>query len=330
MLSYRFMRMSMAGNRDGTERLDGRGAAGHHGRPARHDHDDAHGGSHVRVRGRVALMVMGRWLDRSMNHQARTGGMFEAASSGLGDASLAALAGLKRTGSVRAHLNADISIPVGSVNEVGENPMSMGVEVQMPYPMQLGSGSWDLQPGITILGMSELTSWGLQGTGTFRLNRNSRGYRRGNAIEGTGWFAVKPADRLSLSGRVLFRNLGNHAGLDPAYGNRMMAPIIREELRGGTRVDIPLGVNLYFPSGALKGHRIAAEWQIPVFQSLRGPQIETDWVLTVGWQKSFEPIGRHRSRGWSIGRRAPDLRVRARRGGANRRNTARPIAKRLG
>ena len=24
-----------------------------------------------------------------------------------------------------------------------------------------------------------------------------------------------------------------------------------------------------------------------------GPQLETDWLLTVGWQKAFEPIGHH-------------------------------------
>jgi len=72
-----------------------------------------------------------------------------------------------------------------------------------------------------------------------------------------------------------------------------MAPTVREELRGGTRVGIPLGLNLYFPSGALKGHRIAAEWHIPVYQTLNGPQLETDWVLTLGWQKSFKPIGHH-------------------------------------
>ncbi len=45
--------------------------------------------------------------------------------------------------------------------------------------------------------------------------------------------------------------------------------------------------------GILKGHRVAAEFHLPVRQSLNGPQPETDWILTVGWQKSFEPIGHH-------------------------------------
>ncbi len=80
-------------------------------------------------------------------------------------------------------------------------------------------------------------------------------------------------------------------GHDEAYGNPMMVPTVREELRGGRRIDVPLGLNFYFPDGPLKGHRIAAEWNVPLYQNLNGPQLETDWVLTIGWQKSFAPLG---------------------------------------
>ena len=294
MLSYRFMRMRMDGNRNGAERLET---------------SDVHrdfmvapldmtmtmhmAGIMYAPGDRLTLMLMANWIDQSMNHETRPGGMFEAASSGLGDAGISALIGLKRTGSVRAHLNAGLSLPVGSIEETGVNPMSMGREVQMPYPMQLGSGTWDIKPGITILGMSERTSWGLQGMGTLRMGANSRGYTLGNVTEGTAWFAVKAADRLSLSARALFRNWRNYSGHDEAYGHRMMVPTIREELRGGTRIDIPLGLNVYFPGGALQGHRIAAEFHLPVHQSLNGPQLETDWLLRLGWQKSFDPIGHH-------------------------------------
>ncbi|MCY3548711.1 MAG: transporter [Gemmatimonadetes bacterium] len=292
MFSYRFMRMLMDGNRDGTDRLE----------PA-----DVHAsfmvapldmtmtmhmaGFMYAPSDAVTLMAMANWVDQSMNHVTRPGGNFEAVSSGLADASLSALIGLKQAGSTRVHLNAGVSLPTGSIEETGTNPMSMGQAVQMPYPMQLGSGTWDLKPGITVLGMSERASWGLQGMGTLRLGENSRGYRKGHVADLTGWFAVKPGDRLSLSARVLARRWGNYGGHDHAYHHRMMVPTVREELRGGTRVDIPLGFNVYFPDGALKGHRIAAEWHVPVYQNLNGPQLETDWLLTLGWQKSFAPPG---------------------------------------
>ena len=35
--------------------------------------------------------------------------------------------------------------------------------------------------GITVLGMSEGWSWGLQGMGRLRLGENGRGYRQGTA-----------------------------------------------------------------------------------------------------------------------------------------------------
>ena len=42
-----------------------------------------------------------------------------------------------------------------------------------------------------------------------------------------------------------------------------------------------------FPHGWLEGHRLAAEVGVPVYQNLAGPQLETDLIATLGWQKAF-------------------------------------------
>ena len=47
---------------------------------------------------RKTLMAMANRTSRAMNHETRPRGMFEATSSGLGDASVATLTGLARTG----------------------------------------------------------------------------------------------------------------------------------------------------------------------------------------------------------------------------------------
>ncbi len=290
-LSYRFVLMSMEGNRNGTERIEvaevqktfttvpvdmtmGMHMAGFMYAPS-----DA-----------VTLLTMAHWTDNEMNVRLHHGSDFESASAGLGDATVGALVGLKRTGPTRVHLNAGVSLPLGSIEQVGTTPMSMEQEVQLPYPMQLGSGTWDLQPGVTVLGMRPAVSWGLQATGIVRLGENGRGYRQGHAADATAWFAYRPAESLSLSTRLLWKLWGDYAGRDKAYGNRAMAPTVREDLRGGRRIDVPVGVNYHFSSGALRGHRIAAEWHITVYQSLNGPQLETDWLFTAGWQKSFDPF----------------------------------------
>ena len=40
--------------------------------------------------------------------------------------------------------------------------------------------------------------------------------------------------------------------------------------------------------GPLAGTRFAVEGGVPVYQNLDGPQLETDWVLTAGFQYAFE------------------------------------------
>ncbi len=290
MLSYRFMLMSMDGNRDGTERVEVAEVqktfmmapvdmtVGMHMIGFMYAPSDA-----------VTLATMANWTDNSMSVRPRHGSDFQSASAGLGDATVGALVGLKRTGSTRVHLNAGVSVPLGSIERTGTTPTSAGRDVQLPYPMQLGSGTWDLEPGITALGMSPAVSWGFQATATVRLGENDRGYRQGHAADVTAWFAYRPAERLSLSTRALWKTWGDYRGRDGAYENPKMAPTVREDLRGGRRIDVPVGVNYHFSGGALRGHRIAAEWHVPVHQSLNGPQLETDWLLTVGWRKSFDP-----------------------------------------
>ena len=291
-LSYRFMQMSMADSRQGTNTVATASVLNSFlVSPTSTDITMHMPGIMFALSDRVTLMGMVNYVDKSMLHVTRSNANFTAESSGLGDASLSALIGLKQSGSIRAHLNAGISIPTGSIEETGVNPTSNGNAVQMPYPMQLGSGTVDLMPGLTILGMSESWSWGVQGRATLRMGETDREYTAGNVTEGTAWFALKVMDRLSVSARVMARNWDDYEGHDTAFTNPMMNPAIREDLRGGTRVDVPLGFNYFFNEGQLKGHRLGAEWSIPVYQDLHGPQLGFDWGLTIGWQKSFEPIG---------------------------------------
>ena len=46
-------------------------------------------------------------------------------------------------------------------------------------------------------------------------------------------------------------------------------------------------MNYLFTDGFLKGHRLAIEGGMPVWQDLDGPQLEVDWVVIVGWQYAF-------------------------------------------
>ena len=45
---------------------------------------------------------------------------------------------------------------------------------------------------------------------------------------------------------------------------------------GGDRADLLLGVNLMGQKGVTCGHRVAAEFGVPFYHRLNGPQMETD------------------------------------------------------
>ena len=67
----------------------------------------------------------------------------------------------------------------------------------------------------------------------------------------------------------------------------MMVPTADPDLRGGERLDLGVGANLYVPEGAMEGFRLAAEVLFPLHQDLDGPQLETDLTLVVGAQMTF-------------------------------------------
>jgi hypothetical protein len=85
-------------------------------------------------------------------------------------------------------------------------------------------------------------------------------------------------------------------GADPRIGQTLSpggmgpfpsVPTAQPNLRGGRRVNLAFGANYLVPSGPAKGHRLAAEIIAPIHQHLDGPQLETDWSLTVGWQRAL-------------------------------------------
>jgi hypothetical protein len=292
MLSYRYMRMSMEGTRDGTTPIGNRDVVAEGGEygymvvPTRMPMDMHMAGLMLAPSDRVTLMVMGNWQTGSMDHLTRSGTDFTTRTSGFGDTKLAALIGLT-DGPVKLHLNAGLSIPTGSLDEADATPTSAPSEVRLPYPMQIGSGTFDLEPGVTIHSEAEGGAWGLQTKATLRLGENDNEYKLGNRFLATGWLQHRLFDELSASVRVEAQKWGNVDGADPALAPAMIYTA-DPDLRAGTRVDVPLGLNWYFVDGPLRGHRLAVEVNLPVYQDLDGPQLETDWTLTVGWQKAFE------------------------------------------
>lgn len=298
MASYRYSRMEMDGNRDGDSRISRASVLNNFVVAPLDMTMEMHMfGLMYGASDSLTIMGMLPYIRKSMNHVNRMGTYFETETEGVGDFKLSGIYTLYDSGSNSAHpnnhshrskhnllFNFGVSLPTGSVDERGDTPA--GSNQKLPYPMQLGSGTFDPLLGLTYTSKYDRWSWGGQIGTVLRFGTNSEGYRLGNEYSATTWIARDVTEYASISFRLDGKSWGNIHGSDQDL-NPMMVPTARTDLRGGERVDALVGLNLYKPSGSLSGNRLALEFGVPVYQRLDGPQLETDYRLMLGWQLAF-------------------------------------------
>ena len=248
----------------------------------------------------VTLMVTGNYFQKEMDHITYRGGMgtdvlggFTTHPKGFGDTRIAALFPLlghpapDDDSPGELTLKAGLSLPTGSTTKSAAvlTPMNATPTNRAPYMMQLGTGTWDLEPALTYKGRRGRIGFGVQGAATIHLGTNDQGYRFGDRYEATGWVSYRPADFISLSARLKGMTTGRVRGIDPA----IVGPVqtANPDFQGGERIDAIAGVNLVGTHGPLAGHRIGLEVGKPVYQDLNGLQLAGDWTLTLGCQKAF-------------------------------------------
>lgn len=283
MFSYRYINMNMDGNREGTSRLSpSEVLKDYMVTPTDMDMEMHMLGAMTAPTDWLTLTFMLPFVDLSMNHQTRSGGRFKTEASGLGDIRVNSLFRVFDQMSQRVHLSAGVSLPSGEIDERDDTPTMS--DAKLPYPMQLGSGTVDLLPGITYLGQYESFSWGGQASGTLRLGENDNDYTLGNRFDATAWAAYQPVQELSVSFRTLWQSWGDIDGSDPDLSPALISTADPAK-RGGERLDLGVGINLFLPS--MKSLRLAVEYLFPVYQDLNGPQLEVDSTIVVGAQMTF-------------------------------------------
>jgi len=224
------------------------------------------------------------YIYKTMDHINGMGTEFTTKAEGFGDVKLTGLVNLYEQKNHNIILQAGLGLPTGSVNQRDRTPM--GPDQKLPYPMQLGSGTFDPIVGLTYNGRQHHWSWGSQAGTTLRLGENSEDYTLGNTYKASVWAARDLSDAFSASLRIEGRIWENIDGADPDL-NPAVVPTARPDLRGGEQVDALIGVNFIKPSGKLKDHRLALEAGIPLHRNLDGPQLEADYRLMLGWQYAF-------------------------------------------
>lgn len=232
----------------------------------------------------ASLLARGGFVSKR-REQVTDDNFFVLESQNLADTEVHVLYEVFSEGAVRAHLQGGVLVPTGSVDEEGDVPgIRSGV---LPYDMQTGVGTFGVLPGFTIQMQNEVGTVGAQVVGRVHFGENDRGWTPGNAVEANGWAAYRFNDYFSASARVRALGWGAIRNGDEAL-DPFRDPGELGSSFGGSRVDLPIGLNVHVPSGALVGHRIRAEWVSNVHESLDGPWLAADNGFVLAWQA---PLG---------------------------------------
>lgn len=292
MVGYRYRHIRTEGLRDGSSSVDNTTVLNTYGEvPTEMDM-----GMHMfevmyGVSDDLTLMVMPQYMTMGMTHYSNHGHghMHEHEIEGWGDTEVTGLYSVYNaktdTAQHRAHVNLGLSLPTGSIDETfADHHASI---YPLPYNMQLGSGTFDPILGITYNGASPDWSWGAQTLNYIRAGKNDNGYRQGNKYTATAWLARNLSQYASLSVRLEGEAWGDVSGRDTRLPLTAIAGADPDE-QAGRRLLAHVGLNLLADAeGPLAGHRLAAEVGRPVYEHYSGPQPESDWRATLGWQWAF-------------------------------------------
>ena len=284
MASYRYMFMSMQRNYDGDSQISDEAArAGYMMNSAEMDMQMHMLGVMYAPSDKLTLMLMSNYVENSMLNMNMMGVGSKMKSSGWGDTSLATYYGLFKKPDSSAHIGLGVSAPTGSIDERMSNGMRMG------YPMQLGSGTWDLKPSFTWLGQQGDWSYGSQASAVIHMGENDNGYTLGDSMALTGWVSRRLNEWSAVSLRLTGSSWGNVDGSDDEMPVIPMGPLAGQPMasaadpnaRGGSRLDLSVGLNLWDTE---TGARFAIEVGAPIYQNLDGPQLGSEWFVTAGFQ----------------------------------------------
>lgn len=196
-------------------------------------------------------------------------------SHGVGDITLASRYRLHASADKSLYLNLGVSLPVGSIDEQGDTPRAPG-EQQLPYTMQLGSGTWDFPLTLTyrLTGAQDIR---LDATAIIRTGKNDRDYRLGNRFSIKGKYQVPLMDKVKTAFGVELTQTNSIQGGDESLLVPMQFPypasITNPDMYGGRKVLASIALTWQFSEQL----NLSFEFAKPLYQYLNGPQPRERW-----------------------------------------------------
>ncbi|MCH1425185.1 MAG: transporter [Burkholderiales bacterium] len=183
-------------------------------------------------------------------------------------------------------LSIGLSFPTGSIDEVGDTPREAGNQ-QVPYTMQLGSGTYDLPVELSYQS-SARPNFNLNVSATIRTGTNDRDYRLGNHYSVKARYKFDLSERWKSYAGLTFHYRDSINGQDDSLllgepPTIYPASITNPNLYGGEKISGRVG----FLWKISDEYRLNAEFGKPIYQSLNGPQPKEQWRSALSISKSY-------------------------------------------
>ena len=186
-----------------------------------------------------------------------------------------------------------LSVPTGSIDQKNSNhPLEMRENEQLPYGMQLGSGTFDPTLGFLYQQSSSPWWWGANTSYTARLYDNDRDYRLGDEFRLDGYLMYQLRYDFLLQAQLNGSwqdGIGGEmdAAQDGSSGRVVqgdpsspyMTPLWDPDNYGGTRLAVTVG----FQWQPLPLQIVDFAVAVPVYQDLNGPQLAEDFRIMLTW-----------------------------------------------
>ncbi len=202
-------------------------------------------------------------------------------AQGLADVLIGAGVELSHKDGERAEFELMVAVPTGKTR-ARETDSGGPAAPLLPYDLQLGGGTYVLQPSFTWTHWSSHWSFGSSAGATIPVGHNDRGWSRGDELRLNSWISrrVDPFRSVVLGAEYL--QIDSIQGRDDAMDSTF-DPSFDPTFTGGKMLSLDFGLHMIMESN----NRLAFEIGAPLWQETEGPQVEEDYHFTVAWWLSF-------------------------------------------
>jgi len=237
----------------------------------------------------LSVRLAAPYISQSTEHISVVPGYseFTIDSQGIGDITLISDYRFASSQMQNWKLGLGISLPTGSIDQQGDTPRAPGKQ-QLPYTMQLGSGTYDIPIYLSYLNQQASFNWGADFAAKVRLGKNDRDYRLGNSAGISSWLRLTTVSWVQPSIKLAFSSWGRISGEDTSLRVPgpfpYPAPVVDPRLFGGNLLNLSFG--LKFPISGQDNY-FDFVYSKPIYQSLNGPQSSEDYSLAISLKLRF-------------------------------------------